>query len=69
MNDRHNAKIYAIGDIHGCRSHLINLLELVNPDLEKHKLVFIGDYLDRGPQSSEVVEFIIDLKKNIILRI
>jgi diadenosine tetraphosphatase ApaH/serine/threonine PP2A family protein phosphatase len=55
--------IYAIGDIHGCLSHLMHLLDLVNPDLEKNKLVFVGDYLDRGPQSSSVVDFIIDLKK------
>ena len=55
--------IYAIGDIHGCLNHLINLLDVVNPDLEQNKLVFVGDYLDRGPQSSKVVDFIIDLKK------
>jgi serine/threonine protein phosphatase 1 len=55
--------IYAIGDIHGCLNHLINLLNLVSPDLERHQLVFVGDYVDRGPHSSEVVEYIIDLKK------
>jgi serine/threonine protein phosphatase 1 len=55
--------IYAIGDIHGCLDHLIHLLDLVNPDLDRHKLVFVGDYVDRGPQSSRVVDYIIDLKK------
>jgi serine/threonine protein phosphatase 1 len=55
--------IYAIGDIHGCLDHLIHLLDLVNPDLNRHKLVFVGDYVDRGPQSSGVVDYIIDLKK------
>jgi serine/threonine protein phosphatase 1 len=55
--------MYAIGDIHGCLDHLINLLDLVNPDLDRHKLVFVGDYLDRGPQASGVVDYIIDLKK------
>jgi serine/threonine protein phosphatase 1 len=55
--------IYAIGDIHGCLEHLIHLLDVVNPDLDRHKLVFVGDYLDRGPQSSGVVDYIIDLKK------
>jgi serine/threonine protein phosphatase 1 len=58
-----NERIYAIGDIHGCLNHLMNLLELVNPDLNRHKLVFIGDYLDRGPDSAKVVDFIINLKK------
>jgi len=55
--------IYAIGDIHGCFNHLINLLNLVKPDLNRHKLVFVGDYLDRGPESAKVVDFIINLKK------
>ena len=55
--------IYAIGDIHGCFSHLIHLLDLVNPDLDNDKLVFVGDYVDRGPDASNVVDFIIDLKK------
>jgi serine/threonine protein phosphatase 1 len=45
-------------------SHLINLLDLVNPDLNQDKLVFVGDYLDRGPDAARVVDFIIDLKKN-----
>ncbi len=55
--------IYAIGDIHGCLKHLQDLLNLVKPDLDRHKLVFIGDYLDRGPHSHGVVDYIIDLKK------
>lgn len=55
--------IYAIGDIHGCLGHLQDLLELVNPDLDKHQLVFVGDYVDRGPHSAGVVDYIINLKK------
>ena len=55
--------IYAIGDIHGCLQHLKDLLNLVKPDLDKHTLLFVGDYLDRGPDSLKVVDYIIDLKK------
>ncbi|MDI6852682.1 MAG: metallophosphoesterase family protein [Deltaproteobacteria bacterium] len=55
--------IYAIGDIHGCLAHLEQLLEAVNPDLTRHKLVFIGDYIDRGPNSRGVVDYVIRLKK------
>ena len=55
--------IYVIGDIHGCFNHLFNLLNVVKPDLDRHKLVFVGDYLDRGPESAKVVDFIINLKK------
>lgn len=63
MIESNKTKIYAIGDIHGCFNHLINLLNLVNPDLDHDKLVFVGDYVDRGPSAAKVVEFIIDLKK------
>jgi serine/threonine protein phosphatase 1 len=55
--------IYAIGDIHGCLGPLKKLLEAVNPDLNRHKLVFIGDYIDRGPSSMGVVDYVIRLKK------
>jgi serine/threonine protein phosphatase 1 len=63
LKSRSKNRIYAIGDIHGCLNHLINLLNLIKPDLHRHKLVFVGDYLDRGPQSAKVVDFIINLKK------
>jgi serine/threonine protein phosphatase 1 len=48
---------YAIGDIHGCIDHLRQLLA----DIEEHradrlrKLVFLGDYIDRGPGSAGVI--------------
>lgn len=55
--------IYAIGDVHGCRDLLEELLEEVNPDLDRHRLVFVGDYIDRGPDSRGVVDLILGLKK------
>ncbi|MBW1990690.1 MAG: serine/threonine protein phosphatase [Deltaproteobacteria bacterium] len=55
--------IYAIGDIHGCLDQLKRLLKQVNPDLHRHRLVFIGDYIDRGPDSKGVVDYIINLRK------
>ncbi|MFP3866617.1 MAG: metallophosphoesterase family protein [Desulfobacteraceae bacterium] len=58
------SQIYAIGDIHGCLGHLQRLMAKVKPDIDHHKLVFIGDYIDRGPDSRGVVDYIIDLKKN-----
>ena len=54
--------IYAIGDIHGCLENLERLLESVNPDLTRDRLVFIGDYIDRGPDSKGVVDYIIRLR-------
>lgn len=53
-------RIYAIGDIHGCLAELEQLLELVEIDAARDhsevKLVFLGDYIDRGPDSAGVIE-------------
>lgn len=56
-------KIFAIGDIHGCANKLIALTDQIDIDFEQDTLVFVGDYIDRGPDSFEVVEYLLDLKK------
>jgi serine/threonine protein phosphatase 1 len=62
-------RILAVGDIHGCFDKLTSLLDKIAPDPEEDTLLFIGDYIDRGPQSKEVVDLLIDLaqrQKNIV---
>lgn len=54
--------IYAIGDIHGHLGKLHRLLQKVDPGLED-RLIFLGDYVDRGPDSADVIEFLIRLKE------
>jgi len=54
--------IYAIGDLHGRLDALERLLEQIQPDLEKDQLVFMGDYIDRGPESKGVVDYVLRLK-------
>jgi calcineurin-like phosphoesterase family protein len=51
---------YAIGDIHGCLQSLERLLHKIKPRPED-RVVFIGDYIDRGPHSREVVELLLQL--------
>lgn len=48
---------YAIGDIHGCVDHLRQLLAEIEEHRAGHprKLVFLGDYIDRGPDSAGVI--------------
>jgi serine/threonine protein phosphatase 1 len=55
--------IYAVGDIHGCLDQLERLLDDVQPDLEKDVLLFIGDYIDRGPDSRGVVDYVLRLQQ------
>ena len=63
---RHMQRTYAIGDIHGCLDKLQDLVKRCQLDAaaEKQtaKFVFLGDYIDRGPDSRGVVEFLINLQ-------
>lgn len=64
-------KLYAIGDIHGCYMELLELMSLVFEDIgdDEAKVVFLGDYVDRGPNSALVVDYLdrfrISEEKNI----
>ena len=60
------ARLYAIGDIHGRRpelevllGHLTQVEKLSNDDV----VVFIGDYVDRGQESKEVVSLLVEFSK------
>jgi len=57
--------IFAIGDIHGCYDQLQELMGKIPIDFARDTLVFIGDYIDRGPQSVEVVDYLVQLKKRV----
>ncbi len=54
-------KLYAISDIHGCFSQFSELVVSRISLTRSDRLVLLGDYIDRGDQSREVVDFIIDL--------
>ncbi len=56
-------RIYAIGDIHGCHDKLCRLLDRIDICWSRDTLVFLGDYIDRGPQSFEVLDHLIKLKR------
>jgi serine/threonine protein phosphatase 1 len=52
---------YAIGDVHGCLDRLVPLLErcLDHGGGRPSRFVFIGDYIDRGPDSRGVIDLLI----------
>ena len=52
--------VYVVGDIHGCLEPLRALMARVAPRPED-RLVFIGDYIDRGPDARGVVEYLLGL--------
>ncbi|MGV3465407.1 MAG: metallophosphoesterase family protein [Heyndrickxia sp.] len=54
-------RILVISDIHGCLNEFQELLKLANFDPVKDQLILLGDYVDRGNYSKEVVEFVKEL--------
>ena len=61
--------IYAVGDVHGRADLLDRLLDRIRRDAlpargsDKPVLIFIGDYVDRGPSSRAVLDRVIELKR------
>lgn len=53
---------YVIGDIHGCADELASLLESI-PLEPSDRLVFLGDYIDRGPDSYGVISYLIEWQR------
>lgn len=58
-----NQKRWVIPDIHGHAETLRALLAQIRPSKEDH-LIFLGDYIDRGPNSKAVIDEIISLQEN-----
>jgi serine/threonine protein phosphatase 1 len=56
-------RIYAIGDIHGCYDKLCRLMDRIDICWSEDTLILLGDYIDRGPRSYEVLEYLVDLQK------
>lgn len=53
----------AIGDIHGCSKALQGVLEVVKPTSDD-RLIFLGDYVDRGPDSKGVIDLLLELRQH-----
>ena len=56
-------RVLAIGDIHGCRAALDTLLGFVQLR-PTDQLVFLGDYVDRGPDSKGVLDRLVELRRS-----
>ena len=58
------ARTYALSDIHGHLNKLVALVAQCQSDAgnASAKFVFLGDYIDRGPNSRGVIEYLMDLQ-------
>ncbi len=62
-NQLEEGRLLAIGDIHGCLDQLRDLIRQINLQPED-RIVFLGDYIDRGPDSAGVVEYLLELEQH-----
>jgi bis(5'-nucleosyl)-tetraphosphatase (symmetrical) len=58
---------YAIGDVQGCFDELQALLAIIDFDRTSDTLWFVGDLVNRGPKSLEVLRFVKSLEKSIVI--
>lgn len=62
-------RIYAVGDIHGRSDLVASVLRRIDADCRQHPAlrpitVFIGDYIDRGPNSRDVLELLVRWRRD-----
>jgi serine/threonine protein phosphatase 1 len=58
------SRVYVVGDVHGCIELLVQMHGLILADAEEHPaerrvVVYLGDYIDRGPDSKGVVDLLL----------
>jgi serine/threonine protein phosphatase 1 len=52
-----------IGDIHGCLKMLTRLMKKIKWDPDRDRLIFLGDYVDRGTDSRGVIDYLIRISE------
>jgi serine/threonine protein phosphatase 1 len=55
-----SGRLFAIGDIHGCADELAAMLHAIAP-ARGDTVVFVGDYIDRGPCARDVLDMMLEL--------
>lgn len=54
-----------IGDIHGCYDEFMALLKKTEYDKDNDRLILLGDFIDKGPKSFEIIDYLAKLKKKV----
>ncbi len=56
-------RLFAVGDIHGCAAQLDQLMSLIEAEGDE-AVIFLGDAIDRGPDSARVLERLLNLTRD-----
>jgi serine/threonine protein phosphatase 1 len=60
--EKTEGRLLVIGDIHGCLNQLSALMAKIAP-VSGDQIVFLGDYVDRGPNSAAVIDYLIEFSR------
>jgi hypothetical protein len=58
-------RLIIVGDVHGCYHELLEILEKCNFNAENTQVIIVGDLVNKGPHSDEVIKFV-RKQKNIL---
>jgi serine/threonine protein phosphatase 1 len=58
-----NGKTFIVGDVHGCLDMLKRLMGSIGWSPGADRLIFLGDFIDRGSQSKGVVEYVMEISR------
>jgi serine/threonine protein phosphatase 1 len=62
VREGYGGRLFAIGDIHGCVDELTTMLNAIAP-ARGDTVVFVGDYIDRGPAARDVIDVLLELSR------
>lgn len=57
------SRVLAIGDVHGMYEKLIKLMDKIRFNPDEDMLIFLGDYIDRGPDPGRCLQYIFALQQ------
>jgi bis(5'-nucleosyl)-tetraphosphatase (symmetrical) len=67
MSKKARSCFFFVGDVQGCHQELLDLLAAAGFDRARHQLAFVGDLVNRGPQSRAVLELARDHDALVVL--
>ena len=51
---------YVVGDVHGCFNEMMKMINQINEQDENAKFIFVGDFIDRGPDTLKVLNWCLE---------
>ena len=67
MQSEKSKETFIIGDVHGCFTELMLLLEKAKYSSKEHRLILVGDLINKGPDSFKTLSWVRDTKTETVI--